>query len=48
LKGWLTSTNGHDAAQFADGALVNLRRWRGAAAFDDDLTFVVARFTEQA
>jgi serine phosphatase RsbU (regulator of sigma subunit) len=47
IKGWLASTDGHHAARFADGALGKLRRWRGSPAFEDDVTLVVARFTEK-
>ena len=45
LRDWLASANGHDARAFAAVALDNLKRWRGGTAFDDDVTFVVARFS---
>lgn len=46
IRGWLASPDARDAGGFADAALQQLRRWRGGAAFDDDVTFVVARFSE--
>ncbi len=45
IRGWLASADGHDARAFAAVALDHLQRWRGGTAFDDDVTFVVARFT---
>jgi len=45
IRRWLGSAQGADAAQLADAALHELRRWRGGASFHDDLTFVIGRFT---
>jgi phosphoserine phosphatase RsbU/P len=45
MGSWLASADGHDARTFADAALDRLQRWRGGTAFDDDVTFVVARFS---
>jgi hypothetical protein len=45
VRGWLASTDGQNAAQFADSALRKLRQWRGGTAFEDDVTLVVACFT---
>jgi phosphoserine phosphatase RsbU/P len=45
MERWLT-TDGHGtASEFADTILRQLREWRGRSAFDDDVTFVVARVT---
>ena len=44
LRRWLAASDGPDAAHVADTALAHLRRWRGAAAFDDDVTLVVGQF----
>jgi phosphoserine phosphatase RsbU/P len=41
LAGWLASASG-EASAVAELLLHNLRAWRGAAGFDDDVTFVVA------
>ena len=43
LRRWLAASDGPDAAHVADTALAHLRRWRGAAAFDDDVTLVVGQ-----
>jgi sigma-B regulation protein RsbU (phosphoserine phosphatase) len=43
ITDWLASASGEDAAEFADVMLRNLRRWRGASSFEDDVTFVTAR-----
>lgn len=43
---WVASAGGHDARAFAAMALGHLQRWRGGTAFDDDVTFVVARCTQ--
>jgi sigma-B regulation protein RsbU (phosphoserine phosphatase) len=48
IRGWLASADGHDAPKFADATLDRLHGWRGGTAFDDDVTFVVARFTNEA
>jgi sigma-B regulation protein RsbU (phosphoserine phosphatase) len=48
VKGWLGAIDRHTASQFADAALRQLREWRGGTAFDDDITLVVARFSESA
>ena len=45
IKSWLASGDGHDARKFADEALSRLQQWRGGTAFDDDVTLVVARFS---
>jgi serine phosphatase RsbU (regulator of sigma subunit) len=42
VKRWFES-NDCDAARLADSALRDLTRWRGDTAFEDDLTFIVAR-----
>ena len=46
LRRWLAASEGTDAAHVADAALDHLRRWRGAAAFDDDVTLVVGDFNQ--
>src|SRR5262245_9311105 len=43
VRAWLAERSERDAAGFADLVLERLRNWRGAATFDDDVTFVVAR-----
>ena len=45
IREWLASPRIHDAGAFAATALKHLEQWRGGTAFDDDVTFVVARFT---
>jgi sigma-B regulation protein RsbU (phosphoserine phosphatase) len=44
VQDWLASQRDEDAAAFADLVLRRLRDWRGGATFEDDVTFVVARF----
>jgi hypothetical protein len=44
VQEWLASHRDGDAAGFADLVLRRLRDWRGAATFEDDVTFVAARF----
>jgi phosphoserine phosphatase RsbU/P len=44
VRNWIASAGGADAEWLADSVLRQLRQWRGRAAFDDDVTFVVARF----
>jgi phosphoserine phosphatase RsbU/P len=44
MERWLADGHG-GAAEFADTVLLQLREWRGRSAFDDDVTFVVARAT---
>ena len=44
VQEWLASQRDEDAAAFADLVLRRLRDWRGAGTFEDDVTFVVARF----
>ncbi len=44
VRRWLTDADGRDASRFTEAALGDLGRWRGRAAFDDDVTLVVARF----
>ena len=47
IRRWLASVAADgNAASLADAALRELRRWRGEMAFDDDLTLVVASFTD--
>jgi sigma-B regulation protein RsbU (phosphoserine phosphatase) len=43
VREWLASSRGETASTVADSLLQRLRSWRGVAAFDDDVTFVVAR-----
>ncbi|PYR03255.1 MAG: hypothetical protein DMF97_02410 [Acidobacteria bacterium] len=43
VRRWLTAADGRDASRFTDGAFCDLRDWRGHPAFEDDVTFVVAR-----
>jgi phosphoserine phosphatase RsbU/P len=45
VKHWLASAQDTNATHLADAALKELRQWRGGPTFDDDLTFVVGRFT---
>jgi phosphoserine phosphatase RsbU/P len=44
MEHWLTSDGHGTAGEFADTVLRQLREWRGRSAFDDDVTFVIARF----
>jgi Stage II sporulation protein E (SpoIIE) len=44
VKRWLTAAGGGDPSRFSDRALHDLSQWRGHATFEDDVTFVVARF----
>jgi len=44
VQEWVASQRDEAAAAFADLVLRRLRDWRGAATFEDDVTFVVARF----
>lgn len=46
VQEWLASQRDEDAAAFADLVLRRLRDWRGAGTFEDDVTFVVARFAK--
>jgi sigma-B regulation protein RsbU (phosphoserine phosphatase) len=46
VQEWLASQRDESAAAFADLVLRRLREWRGAATFEDDVTFVVARFAK--
>jgi len=48
VRRWLTSADGTDVARFTETALRDLNQWCGHATFDDDVTFVVARFTARA
>jgi serine phosphatase RsbU (regulator of sigma subunit) len=48
VREWLASSRGADASTVADSLLQRLRRWRGVAAFDDDVTFVVARIASRS
>jgi Stage II sporulation protein E (SpoIIE) len=48
VRRWLTAADGRDASRFTDGAFCDLRDWRGHPAFEDDVTFVVARFAATA
>jgi serine phosphatase RsbU (regulator of sigma subunit) len=48
VQRWLRSAGSDDVRQFADGALRDLNHWCGQASFDDDVTFVAARFTASA
>jgi phosphoserine phosphatase RsbU/P len=48
VQDWLASGRDDDAGAFADLMLRRLRDWRGAATFEDDVTFVVARFANGA
>jgi sigma-B regulation protein RsbU (phosphoserine phosphatase) len=43
VRSWLAASGGADAERVADSVLRQLRHWRGHVAFDDDVTFVVAR-----
>jgi phosphoserine phosphatase RsbU/P len=43
VREWLTASRGENASIVADSILRQLRRWRGVAAFDDDVTFVVVQ-----
>jgi serine phosphatase RsbU (regulator of sigma subunit) len=45
VERWLTTFRDGDATGFADVALGDLNRWRGRPVFEDDVTFVAARFT---
>ena len=42
---WLMSDHTGDVKRFGDEALADLHRWRGHLPFEDDVTFVIARFT---
>jgi sigma-B regulation protein RsbU (phosphoserine phosphatase) len=42
VAGWLSSSDAVHASAVAERLLSNLAKWRGAAGFDDDVTFVVA------
>jgi sigma-B regulation protein RsbU (phosphoserine phosphatase) len=43
VRDWLTSSRDENASTVADSLLQRLRSWHGVGAFDDDVTFVVAR-----
>lgn len=43
VRQWLADTEDSAAARMADQVIGRLREWRGGAAFEDDVTFVVAR-----
>jgi phosphoserine phosphatase RsbU/P len=45
MERWLTADGHGSASEFADTVLEQLREWRGRSAFDDDVTFVIARVT---
>src|SRR5262249_6831525 len=46
LKAWVAAEQGDSATGVADAILRRLRAWRGVPAFDDDVTFVVARVAD--
>jgi serine phosphatase RsbU (regulator of sigma subunit) len=48
VRRWLTAADGRDASRFTEGAFCDLRDWRGHPAFEDDVTFVVARVAATA
>ncbi len=45
MRRWLTSTDSRDATHFIDAALGELGAWHAGGGFEDDVTFVVARFS---
>jgi sigma-B regulation protein RsbU (phosphoserine phosphatase) len=45
IRAWLSTMSGDAAAPCADAVLHRLEAWRGGPTFDDDVTFVIARFT---
>jgi sigma-B regulation protein RsbU (phosphoserine phosphatase) len=48
VKGWLASAGSMDATGIITAALGDLRGWCGRSTFDDDVTFLVARFGDVA
>jgi serine phosphatase RsbU (regulator of sigma subunit) len=44
LAGWLAARGDRQVAPFMKAAVAELDRWRGDRAFEDDVTFVVARY----
>ena len=48
VREWLTTSRGENASIVADSILQRLRRWRGVAAFDDDVTFVVVQIASSS
>jgi serine phosphatase RsbU (regulator of sigma subunit) len=48
VREWLTASRGENASIVADSILRQLRRWRGVAAFDDDVTFVVVQIASRS
>ncbi|HWF86947.1 MAG TPA: PP2C family protein-serine/threonine phosphatase [Vicinamibacterales bacterium] len=45
MRRWLTSTDSRDATHFIDAAIGELSAWHDGGGFEDDVTFVVARFS---
>jgi serine phosphatase RsbU (regulator of sigma subunit) len=45
MRRWLASTEDRDATHFIDAALGELSAWHAGGGFEDDVTFVVARFS---
>jgi sigma-B regulation protein RsbU (phosphoserine phosphatase) len=47
VAGWLAARNHRDARAFKDAAVADLNAWRGDRTFEDDVTFVVARYVRR-
>jgi hypothetical protein len=48
MRQWLSTTRAQNAGESAESLLRLLEEWRGGRPFDDDVTFVIARFSDRA